>query len=69
MTDSSNWAQATAAPFLMRAPVTAMWQPGSRGKPDRYFLDDVPVSEAVFHLATGRKNLVAARALWLRETA
>jgi hypothetical protein len=69
MTDPSNWAQATAVPFLVRPPVTAIWHPGNGTRPDRYWLDDVPVSEAVFHLATGRQNLVAARALWLRETA
>jgi hypothetical protein len=65
----SNWRQAVAAfraGFLTRTPMTYAWQPTAEGY--RYWVDDVPVSEAVYELATGRKDLERARDLWLLET-
>lgn len=60
----SNWRQAIAAfraGFLTRLPTTLVWHG------DKYWVDDVPVSEAVYDLASG-KRLEQAREQWLRET-
>jgi hypothetical protein len=68
----SNWASATAAfraTFLTTAPRSYVWHPQRDPRPDRYWIDDVPVSEPVFYVACTLKNLPAARALWLAQTA
>ena len=60
----SNWAQARAVfreNFLRCAPRTNVTS--RRG----YFIDDVRVSAAVFELAIFRKDLAAARRVWLAE--
>jgi len=60
----SNWAAARARfreNFLKTAPVSSVTC--RRG----YFIDDVRVSSEVFELAVLRKDLPAARQLWLAE--
>jgi len=59
----SNFRQAVAAVregFLLTPPHAFMWHG------DRYWIDDVPVSERVYDLARDG-DLAGARAAWLAE--
>lgn len=73
MTESdgpSNWALATAvsrSSFLLTPPRSYVWAPGDGPDTDRFWIDDEPVTEAVFDLACRHKDLPAARALWLTD--